>query len=334
MENSNRNTEQRNEVSRLEPQANEIPIPSIKQQLKIVSMNLAGCQPSAEAPPCWTSETVTKAVKQELLHQDPDILALQECPIHRWPEETFHEAGYTLMGTKGAHAGYVALLVRNNVAPYAQRYSPQSNLPVVMTKLVLHSDHEDQSIILASCHLAPFGGAHSKRSMQIKELLKACGSIPLIVAGDTNMRTEEDQEMETTHGLFDAWKEAGADPSTRFTWDTRNHEPSWLSRAHRMVGHFNSPPSHRAALPTAEGNIDDQYFNRFYGAETREYATRYDRIYFSDPADGSNATGQGGPKHPPVSVKSFQLIANKPVGDSRFHFLSDHFGIACTVNLH
>jgi hypothetical protein len=34
-----------------------------------------------------------------------------------------------------------------------------------------------------------------------------------------------------------------------------------------------------------------------------------------------------------VVVPSFRLIANKPVGSSKFHFLSDHFGIAAEIKI-
>ncbi|CAB9528062.1 Tyrosyl-DNA phosphodiesterase 2 [Seminavis robusta] len=263
------------------------------QSLKIVSMNLAACDPSEEAPSDWNVDTVTKAVQKELLHEDPDILALQECP--RRPEEwaaTYFE-GYQVMGVKSSHAFYVMLLVRNGLD--ATPVPLSDRIPAVVAKIT-HAN--GRAVMVASCHLAPFAGGAGRRRHQVGGLLDAAGKEqPLVIAGDTNMRTEEDAVMEgTDFGLLDAWKLAGADPATQHTWDTRNHMDE-------------------------EGG----YFNKYYGDKTREYATRYDRIYISPPAQADSGM---------VSVESFGLLANKPViPSSRTHFLSDHFGMVCELKI-
>ena len=120
-----------------------------------------------------------------------------------------------------------------------------------------------------------------------------------------------------------------------------------------MAGWVNSWRQARANYPANKRNApnDDHAnknsqgsFNRFYGASTREYAARYDRIYISLPNNNENGTpaNSGDRNHgntvpsersslQDVSVDSFELIANKPIGRSRTHFLSDHFGIACKL---
>jgi hypothetical protein len=89
--------------------------------------------------------------------------------------------------------------------------------------------------------------------MQVEALVEHAKAkdMPLLFAGDTNMRQSEDDVMEGTLGLFDAWKAGGAQPETKFSWDTNDH--------------------------TAEGGS----FNKYYGDRTREYNARYDRVYFS-----------------------------------------------------
>lgn len=276
-------------------------------QLKIVSMNLAECRPSAEAPSSWNQDRVAQAVRQELLQNNPDILALQECPSIDWLERAF--TGYQLMGVQQAHSGLVALLVRKSWE--AQPWSPWRPLPVVMTKIHLENNKD---ILIASCHLAPFGAADRERAIQIEGLLgdRDVKNATLIIAGDTNMRAEEDTVMEEIYGLVDVWKEAGSNPFTQFTWDTRDHRPK-LDIFSTFFGCFSGSPQ------------DEQgYFNRYYGGNTKEYAQRYDRIYIKSTSASIKQ----------VAVESFRLVANKPASKgSRTHFLSDHFGVVCVLNV-
>ena len=264
--------------------------------LTIVSMNVAGCEPSGAAPPSWNGDNTTEALKVELLRHKPDVLMLQECPSPKWAETTFGE-NYGLVGTTTSHAGYIALLLRHDLSNHAQTIWPttdaRTDLPAVMAKIHLNNR---RSVMVASCHLAPFEKGYYKRGMQIKDLLGMADSVPLIMAGDTNMRDEEDEAIENDNNLRDAWKLAGALPATQFSWDTINHE--------------------------SEGG----FFNQYYGLLTREYVRRYDRIYISD--------SQAGVYQAKTSVQSFELIANTPASPSSTrHFLSDHFGIACKLKL-
>jgi endonuclease/exonuclease/phosphatase family metal-dependent hydrolase len=263
---------------------------------KIVSMNLAACEPSAEAPSHWTPDHVAKAVRQELLTADPDILALQECPMKpkQWVESYWK--GFQLVGVASSHAFYTILLVRDSIAPYTTPVTLPTRLPAVMA-MITNPQDKQRAILVASCHLAPFGEGAHKRARQMRSLVQTAPSNhPLIIAGDTNMRQEEDEVMEGIDlSLIDAWKAAGEDPTTKFTWDTKNR--------------------------IANGG----FFNRFYGKNTREYNARYDRIYIQN-ALGPNALQ--------LSVESFKLIANRPVSpDNKTHFLSDHFGMACELKL-
>ena len=307
--------------------------PPLKLRLKLVSMNLSECKPSAEAPSSWNLDRVTEAIQEELLKSDPDILALQECPseyflgkkqdggVEGWLEKTFggnsnsnsnSNGGYSTIGTKRSHAGYVALLVKKElllstnqgqgqVQVSVSRADVPFMVPAVMAKLKFHLSSATTSVMIASCHLEPFGEGASLRKQQMENMVLASApsSLPLIVAGDTNMRVAEDYTMEHELGFQDAWKLAGADPATKFTWDTLDHRT---------------------------GNQDDGSYNCYYGQNTRQYHSRYDRVYIhTHPQNNENLN---------VSVPSFQLIANRPIAPSQTHFLSDHFGIATTILLH
>ena len=274
--------------------------------LTIVTMNIAECEPSANAPPTWTKNNTTEALQVELLRHDPDVLMLQECPSPEWVERTFSDK-YSSMGTTESHAGYVALLIRRELALHAQTIWPtpsdvqslfwsRTDPPAVMAKIHLN---QHQSLLLASCHLSYSEEGSKQRETQISDMLLKAETFPLILAGDTNMRETEDTYIEQRYQLQDAWKLAGADHATRFSWDTLNHEGE-------------------------EGG----YFNQFYGWTTRKYTKRYDRIYISNKQSNSSMHQKN------ITVESFEFIANKPASpNSTRHFLSDHFGVACKLKL-
>ena len=211
------------------------------------------------------------------------------------------------------------------------------HLPAVMAKLTFQS----RTLLVASVHLAPFNRGESKRQRQIERLMNIAATtigqegggetsagVPVILAGDMNMRPSEDEVMEQTFHMVDFWRLAGSDPAMKFTMDSINH------------GHS---------------------FNQYHGDLTREYNARYDRVYYyyhdsscqssaSSPpaAAAATATAHQGTNEEDDSmtndlnrknrrsilraVSSFELIANKPV-TNKCHFLSDHFGIATTFEL-
>lgn len=261
--------------------------------LRLASMNLSGLRPSAVAPSGWTAGDQCHAVQNELLRNDPHVLALQECPFN-WAADAFAEQGYEFVGSVAAHAGQVALLVRKGA--FARCHRVRSGIsratPAVVAVLELPSG---ESLYVASVHLEPFEGGSSIRLQQMQDLRKLVtqdGGTPLIIAGDTNMRDSEDATYESVLSLRDAWKDAAAGASseeTRFTWDTVDHA--------------------------------GVQFNEYYGAETRQYQCRYDRVYYCETSKTR------------LRAVEFGLIANRPVPPSTNHFLSDHFGMAVSFQV-
>ena len=303
------------------------------QSLRGVTMNIAGLEPSREAPPDWTNQDALEYLRQEILRNDPDIIALQECPSATWVKDLQHsflsdyfyplspdlyqETKASSYQTTPSHAGLVALWVRRRRKADNEGKTDQEprdppfkvtavkvvhDQPAVALELEISmvgdqkQHHQALRIWFASMHLEPFEQGSFGRQDQLTDLVEQAqesGQQPCltILAGDTNMREAEDEVAEQTIGLTDAWKKAGANPKTRFSWNT---EPQ-------------------------EGNIQ----NLYYGSNTRPYKQRYDRIYYKL----QNAPGIQ------VSVPSFELIANKPIGSSTTHFLSDHFGIAAEIQI-
>lgn len=215
------------------------------ESLSIVSMNLAGCQPSKSAPWDWNQQMSTDAVRTELLKSNPDIIALQECPGGvNWAQRVFGD-NYNVMGATFSHADQVVLLVKAGIQAQAV---PLQDLPAIMAELQFA---DNRRLLIASIHLAPFERGNYERRAEVESLLQKAmaKSIPFLFAGDTNMRASEDDVMEGDLHLVDIWKLAGSNPATKFTWDTIDHRKDGL------------------------------FFNQYYGDNTRQYSARYDRIY-------------------------------------------------------
>lgn len=266
----------------------------IPLSLNLVTMNIARVEPSAVAPSEFNLENQLQVLIEELLRTDPDVLCLQECPDARCMEEKF--PAYSRIQSRPSHAGFTTILVKLSLElkPIAGPNLPYDT-PAAIATLVHRADDSDHKedrpvLAIASVHLKPFERGSFGRLQQIEDLVSASTDlgVPLIFAGDTNMRDTEDSSAEERFQLKDAWKEAGQEEITQYTWDTIDHRPSGGT------------------------------FNQYYGSSTRQYQRRYDRIY----VHGTN-----------LSVKSFNLLANQPIGESRDHFLSDHFGIAAHLEV-
>eukprot|EP00977_Amphora_coffeiformis_P017472 scaffold5744_cov159-Amphora_coffeaeformis.AAC.1 len=266
--------------------------------LKLVTMNIAGMEPSESAPETWHMAQQQGTLLREILRSDPDIIALQEVPSAVLPSGFFDhdDRTYRQLQSVPSHAGYVTLFVRSEMETRALQL--EKNVPITATILYW----KGRRLVIASVHLAPFEQGSSRRQTQVETLIqgaKAATADPtdvLIFLGDTNMRSFEDQTMEHDLGLVDAWKQAGSPPDAKFSWDT---------------------------MPHGEGESGWQ--NLYYGKRTRAYQNRYDRVYIKDLLRAPSSSH--------VNVPIFEFIANKPVSASRSHFLSDHFGIAMELEL-
>ena len=169
------------------------------EELTLVSMNVAGCVPSRSARRGWTKQDSVRAMRDEVLRTDPDIVALQECPGRmEWASATF--PAYVALGAVRSHADYVILLVRKGIEaeilPIVD--TELDHVPAVLVKLKTG----DRELLVASMHLAPFREGSFERRMQFQAVIRQSAfsagddSIPLIMAGDTNMRVAEDRIME------------------------------------------------------------------------------------------------------------------------------------------
>ena len=149
-------------------------------------------------------------------------------------------------------------------------------------------------IIIASVHLEPFEQGSQLRKRQVELLLHETDpNADAIIFAGDTNMRDSEDYDIESLGLLDAWKVAGASEETRFSWDT-----------------------------VAHGTGNEKRQNLYYGQSTRAYQRRYDRVYFwkRDKTLG-------------LRVPSFELMANEPVSGSPYHYLSDHFGISCELDI-
>lgn len=203
--------------------------------LKLVSFNMARCQPSQVAPPEWTQDDSLQAMEKEILQGEPDIIALQEAPPFALDRKRIFSE-FQLIGSQTSHAPHVALFVHEQWN--AKRILQDSldsfdfeGLPAVMAEIDISSKPKDNDdnpdteqqqqrrLWVASVHLEPFAGGAAIRKRQLQALSQhaRAANVPLIIAGDTNMRVSEDSMAEGDLGLQDLWKFAGSDFQTKYT---------------------------------------------------------------------------------------------------------------------
>lgn len=195
--------------SRPEP-AQISPLSSLK--LTFVSWNICEAKASAAAPdPTQRTQHASLLIREEFLSSCsaehrissklPDIIALQECPSPSWGQEAFVPFGYTSMGTKMSHCGWVDLLVCQDLAHNSRPINLGSwlDLPSVACVVTLLNQTD---IAVSSSDLAPFGDGASERAEEFSELAKVvtkeCSNC--VMLGDYNMRQSEDRTFENMCG--------------------------------------------------------------------------------------------------------------------------------------
>jgi endonuclease/exonuclease/phosphatase family metal-dependent hydrolase len=200
--------------------------------LTLVSYNVAGCQPSKVAPSKWTQFDSLTAIEKEILQNErkPDIVALQEFPSFALDRKRILSE-YNLIGYQASHAPYVALFVHQKWNA-EKVHQDMNGLPAIVAEIDLSSTDDTnhstttsnmnqprRRVWIASVHLEPFADGASRRKRQMESLVSQATAekVPLIIAGDTNMRVAEDKGIENDLGLHDFWKLAGGEARTKFT---------------------------------------------------------------------------------------------------------------------
>ena len=287
--------------------------------LKVLSLNVAEFQLHCHAPKHFNPR---QAFLEELEKHRPGILALQEVP----DPDHFEIKDYHCLGTTPSHCGYVGLYVRNDSNIKYKRISSSEiqkwmdptttsmmseEPPVVLSLLKLPNN---KIIIMGSCHLEPYKQGEHVRYMQLQGINNCAQHYyenavskdistrisMMALAGDMNMRQNEDTKIESKFGWYDMWKVSGSHNQNKFTWNSKVN----------------------------------QYHPNGY-----QFTCRFDRIYVHSNMDNNNDSDNGGGKQPPpttIDVENFQIIANEPrINEATGvpYYLSDHFGILTTLKI-
>lgn len=216
-------------------------LPSLPEVLKIVSYNVAGFKPSVSAPPGWHP---VPHFSRELLRNDPNVVCLQEAALGADFDQLL--PGYFCCGSTPSHCENVMLFLKEEWASLSKVVTVEDG-PAVLAQ-VDFSNHGP--LVVGSCHLEPYKGNACVRLQQAQDILSSVADgVPLVLAGDFNMRQSEEKAVESNYGLHDAWKEAGSRKSEKFTWDSRDR--------------------------TAYGGAYNKYHLDAFG-----FTCRFDRIYF------------------------------------------------------
>jgi endonuclease/exonuclease/phosphatase family metal-dependent hydrolase len=149
------------------------------RNVRILTWNIAECQPSYSAPDGWTREKSEQEIKLLIASHDCDAVCLQETT----PEFSLGPE-YSLLGSSESHCGFVKLFVKPWLAAQAVRTAKIG--PAVCA--AFSAGPAGEEFHLATFHLAPYEGvAHARqRQRQFTSILRACPGIA-VMAGDANM---------------------------------------------------------------------------------------------------------------------------------------------------
>jgi len=185
--------------------------PPTLDRLKIVTLNVNGFGVSHSAPNGFAP---MEPFSEELLQGNPDVVCIQEALDD---DNMMYETllpGYVCLGKAESHCEFAMLFIKEHMATHATIIT--TNAPAVLAR-VKFANH--QSVVIGSCHLPPLKAGASARLSHMKEILSHCRSQDkVLIAGDYNMRQEEDPSFEAL-GIVEAWKEAGSDKEQKFTWN-------------------------------------------------------------------------------------------------------------------
>ena len=194
-------------------------------KLTLLSWNIAQAQPSNSAPKDWKEEDSTEtrqSIANQIRSNNPDILALQEVPSSDWLPMIVSFERYIPIGSVHTHCGCTSLLIRPQLAQNIKHVFKVG--PSIIAML-----HRGTNIIsVSSSHLSPGRELYSERREQFSALIRCAKNqqaTHMIFSGDLNLRSSEDQNIEslTKPPLIDIWKRIG-DSRNQWTWNSAlNH---------------------------------------------------------------------------------------------------------------
>lgn len=168
--------------------------------MRLLTWNLAMMERSEDAPLQWGQVDTEAVVRQTILDLRPDVVCLQELP----GVVPFVETHDMIRANPRSHSGNLAVLVSHQLMASKPTFKTVTRTAIVV-------DLPDQEMTVANVHLAPGKGGTDDRLHQLSVTLEAAGHDHVVVIGDTNLRVDE-YEVVQSLGL-------AGDLPPKPTWD-------------------------------------------------------------------------------------------------------------------
>lgn len=176
--------------------------------ITFLSWNLAMLERSSEAPPDWGQEHTQAEVRTVVLDESPDLVLFQELP----GIVPYVETHDMVRANPLSHSGNLATLAGHDLMEEETSFVALKGIGLLLTFI-------ERDLTIANVHLAPGRGEAELRLDQLRAVIDASPTADLAVIGDTNTRTDEEDDIATL-GLR----------------GTRPPEPTWNGRKNRFRG--------------------------------------------------------------------------------------------------
>ncbi|MHA2168496.1 MAG: endonuclease/exonuclease/phosphatase family protein [Candidatus Kariarchaeaceae archaeon] len=183
-------------------------------RLKILTWNIALAEPSNAAPDNWDLNTNLFEILKIIEKQDPDILTLQEMPSIKFIKRF---VDFIQIEPVPSHSGYVGIFVKKHFEVLQTIQSPHWIL------VEIKDTHNEMQFYFAAAHLIPYNENRKQRMKQLKDIFASLSNrdLPLLLAGDMNMREDETKSVLEKYVLKDAFLSTSQELNKKFTWNSR-----------------------------------------------------------------------------------------------------------------
>lgn len=200
-------------------------IEKLTDLLKVLTWNISHTDPSFSSPEDWDRIINVHEITQLIQSENSDIFCLQEMPTFKFGMrfiDYFHPEPVQ------SHSGWLSTFVRKNWKTrnfFGQGFTSRIEI-----------EYQDKYFTFVSCHLFPFKNNSSTRFGQLEDILhEVDDDMPLIIAGDMNMREDETKQVLSSFNVKDAFYLKGS-KETKFTWDSRINR--YNENSHKFIARF------------------------------------------------------------------------------------------------
>jgi endonuclease/exonuclease/phosphatase family metal-dependent hydrolase len=149
-----------------------------------LSWNLCLLQNSHQAPSSWRIDLAEAKVRERVLELAPDFVCFQELP-GLVPYVETHDL---IPANTTSHSGNIATIVKKELMNEMESKT--------IGRFAVVSRFKSRDLTVANVHLEPGSNGGSKRLSQLKRIVSECKTSGLLIVGDTNTRTSEEDSFE------------------------------------------------------------------------------------------------------------------------------------------